>query len=209
MSLSSSLSAHDQATAQAQALHACTDDYYGQFQIEHLRPSPDNRKRFNEQALQELAASIATMGVAQAILIRPVTPTADRPEPFEIDAGERRCRASKIAGKSTILALCRQLSDLDAAKIRILENLQREDPHPMEEAEGYQLLMLQHGFTADQLVDEIKKSRAYVYARLKLCALTTEVREQFMDDKLSAATALLIARIPNPKLQVRAAREVS
>ncbi|KAK0349144.1 hypothetical protein LTR94_034331, partial [Friedmanniomyces endolithicus] len=133
-----------------------------------MRASPDNRKRFNEQALQELAASIKTMGVAQAILIRPVTPTAESPEPFEIVAGERRFRASKIAGKATIPALCRQLSDLDAAKIRILENLQREDPHPMEEAEGYQLLMLQHGFTADQLVDEVKKSRSYIYGRLKL-----------------------------------------
>jgi ParB/RepB/Spo0J family partition protein len=208
MNLPPPLSAHQLATADAQAEHALTDGYYGQFELNKLRPSPDNRKRFNEQALQELAASIKTMGVAQAILIRPVTPTAESPEPFEIVAGERRFRASKIAGKATIPALCRQLTDLDAAKIRILENLQREDPHPMEEAEGYQLLMLQHGFTADQLVDEVKKSRAYIYGRLKLCALTTEVREQFLDDKVPASTALLIARIPVPALQIRALGEI-
>lgn len=208
MTLPAPLSAHELATTEAQAIHAETDGYYGQFEITKLRASPDNRKRFNEQALQELAASITTMGVAQAILIRPVTPTEDAPEVFEIVAGERRFRASKIAGKTHIPALCRPLSDLDAAKIRILENLQREDPHPMEEAEGYQLLMLQHGYTADQLVDEIKKSRAYVYARLKLCALTLEVREQFLDNKLSASTALLIARIPVPALQVKAAQEI-
>jgi ParB/RepB/Spo0J family partition protein len=208
MSLPQPLSAHDLATADAQALHAETDGYYGQFELSKLRASPDNRKRFNEQALQELAESIKTMGVAQAILIRPVTPTEDAPEVFEIVAGERRFRASKLAGKTTIPALCRPLSNLDAAKIRILENLQREDPHPMEEAEGYQLLMLQHGFTADQLVDEVKKSRAYIYGRLKLCALTTEVRELFLDDKLSASTALLVARIPVPALQIKAAEEI-
>lgn len=202
------LSAHDQATAEAQALQAIADGYYGQFELIKLRASPDNRKRFNEQALQELAASIATMGVAQAILIRPVTPTTEAPEPFEIVAGERRFRASKIAGRTHIPALCRQLSDLDAAKIRILENLQREDPHPMEEAEGYQLLMMQHGFTADQLVDEVKKSKAYIYARLKLCSLTPAVRELFLDNKLSASTALLVARIPVPALQIKAAQEI-
>lgn len=208
MNLPPPLSAHELATAEAQSEHALTDGYYGQFELDKMRASPDNRKRFNEQALQELAASIKTMGVAQAILVRPVTPTPEFPQLFEIVAGERRFRASKIAGKTTIPALCRTLSDLDAAKIRILENLQREDPHPMEEAEGYQLLMLQHGFTADQLVDEVKKSRAYIYARLKLCSLSTEVREKFLDNKLSASTALLIARIPVPALQVKAAQEI-
>lgn len=78
----------------------------------------------------------------------------------------------------------------------------------MEEAEGYQLLMLQHGFSADQLIDEVKKSRAYIYARLKLCSLTPAVREQFLDNKLSASTALLVARIPVPALQVKAAQEI-
>ncbi|XYJ11788.1 ParB/RepB/Spo0J family partition protein [Telluria sp. B2] len=181
---------------------------YGLYELAKLRRSPDNRKRFNEQNLQELAASIKSMGVAQPILIRPVTPTAEEPEEFEIVAGERRYRASKIAGMTTIPAMCRHLSDLDAAKIRILENLQREDPHEMEEAEGYQLLMMQHGYSADQLADEIKKSRAYIYARLKLCALTPEVREQFLDGKIPASTALLIARIPVPALQVKALDEI-
>jgi ParB/RepB/Spo0J family partition protein len=208
MSLPPPLSPHDLATADAQAMHAATDDYYGQFEVAKLRASLDNRKRFNEQALQELAASIKTMGVAQAILIRPVTPTAEAPEPFEIVAGERRFRASKIAGKTHIPALCRKLSDLDAAKIRILENLQREDPHPIEEAEGYQLLMQQHGYDADQLADEIKKSRSYIYGRLKLCALTQKARDACFDDKISASIALLIARIPVKSLQEKCLDEV-
>lgn len=181
---------------------------YRDIELSKIRISPDNRKRFNEAALQELAASIKSMGVAQPILIRPVAPTEEQPEEYEIVAGERRYRASNIAGMGTVPAIIRQLSDLDAAKIRILENLQRENPHEMEEAEGYQLLMLQHGYNADQLADEVKKSRAYIYGRLKLCALTTEVREQFLDNKIPASTALLIARIPVPALQIRALGEI-
>ncbi|MFC5551778.1 ParB/RepB/Spo0J family partition protein [Massilia aerilata] len=208
MTLPPPLSAHDLAIVDAQVQHTFDDGHYGHFEIAKLRASPDNRKRFNEQALQELAESIKTMGVAQAILIRPVTPTEDAPQEFEIVAGERRFRASKIAGKTHIPALCRKLSDLDAAKIRILENLQREDPHPMEEAEGYQLLMLQHGFTADQVAYEVNRSRSYIYGRLKLCALGLEVRELFLDNKLSASTALLVARIPSWQLQAKAAQEI-
>lgn len=181
---------------------------YGFYDIARMRRSPDNRKRFNELALNELAASIKAMGVAQPILIRPVTPTAEAPEEYEIVAGERRYRASIIAGLTTIPAICRNLSDLDAAKIRILENLQREDPHPIEEAEGYQLLMQQHGYDADQLADEVKKSRSYIYGRLKLCALTEKARDACFDDKISASIALLIARIPVKSLQEKCLKEV-
>jgi ParB/RepB/Spo0J family partition protein len=181
---------------------------YGVFALSRIRISPDNRKRFNEPALQELAASIKSMGVAQPILMRPVTPTAEQPEDFEIVAGERRFRASTIAGMADIPAMVRKLTDLQAAKLRILENLQREDPHEMEEAEGYQLLMQQHGYNADQLAEEVSKSRAYIYGRLKLCALTLPVREQFLENKISASTALLIARIPVPALQIRALDEI-
>lgn len=182
---------------------------FGIHKIAEIRISPDNRKRFNEQALIELAASIKAMGVAQPILMRPVTPTPEQPEIYEIVAGERRYRASTIAGLTEIPAMVRTLTDLQAAKIRILENLQREDPHPLEEAEGYELLMQQHGYNADQLADEIKKSRSYVYGRLKLCALSLDVRPLFLENAISASTALLIARIPVPALQARAAKEVT
>ncbi len=184
------------------------DGEYMVNRVSDIRPSPDNRKRFDEGQLQELAASIKAMGVAQPILVRPVTPTEAQPEPFEIVAGERRWRASRIAGNVAIPTMVRSLSDLQAAKIRILENLQREDPHPMEEAEGYELLMQQHGYNADQLAEEIKKSRAYVYGRLKLCALTSLVRQPFLENKLSASTALIIARIAVPHLQLQAFREI-
>lgn len=190
------------------AAQATDAGVYGIYELARIRISPDNRKRFDQVKLTELAASIKAMGVAQPILIRPVTPTAEQPEEFEIVAGERRYRASIIAGMSTIPAMCRKLSDVDAAKIRILENLQREDPHPIEEAEGFQMLMLQHGYSADQLAEEVHRSRAYVYGRLKLCALTLEVRDQVLDGKVDASTALLVARIPVPALQVRAMAEI-
>lgn len=184
------------------------DSAFNVVNLRDIRISKTNRKRFNEAAMQELAASIKEIGVAQPILIRPVTPTDAEPEGFEIVAGERRYRASIIAGVPTIPAMCRTLTDLQAAKIQILENLQRENPHPLEEAEGYENLMMSHGYNADQLADELKRSRSYIYGRLKLCNLALELRDDFLDDKFNHSVALLIARIPTPTLQVKAAKEI-
>jgi ParB/RepB/Spo0J family partition protein len=183
---------------------------FGNYNLVHIRISRTNRKRFNQAKLSELAASILSKGLAQPILIRPVTPTADEPQSFEIVAGERRFRACIIAGLSVIPAFCRNLSDQEALELQILENLQRDNPHPLEEAEGYERLMMKHGYTADQLVDKLNKSRSYVYGRLKLCALNLEVRELFLDNEehLQASTALLIARIPLAKLQTKALNEI-
>lgn len=182
---------------------------FGYFNLGDIRISKTNRKRFSQAKLDELAASIRAKGVAQPILLRRVEPTAEEPQQYEIVAGERRFRASIIAGLLTIPAMLRTLTDVEALELQILENLQRDDPHPLEEAEGYERLMLERNYSVDQLADKLSKSRSYVYGRLKLCALTTTVREQFLDGKFEAATALLIARIPNPTLQVKAAKEVS
>ena len=174
-----------------------------------IRPSYTNRKRFNQTALEQLAANIKEVGIVQPILIRPVTPTVDAPQHFEIVAGERRWRAGNIAELQRGPTMIRKLTDLQAREIQLLENLQREDPHPMEEAEGFQELMLNAGYTADRLVEKLKKSRSHIYGRLKLCALTTEVREKFLDDAITPSTALLIARIPVPALQIKALGEIS
>ncbi|WP_428719114.1 ParB/RepB/Spo0J family partition protein [Undibacterium curvum] len=177
-------------------------------QMNQIRISKTNRKHFNPLKMTELAASIKEIGVAQPILIRPVTPTGDEPQIYEVVAGERRFRASEIAGKTSIPAMIRVLTDLQAAKIQIFENLHREDPHELEEALGYQALMLSHGYSADQLVTELKKSRSYIYARLKLCSLAAPLHEPFLDGKIDASTALLLARIPVPDLQVKAYKEI-
>ncbi len=182
---------------------------FGKFNLSHIRVSSTNRKRFNAEKLQQLADSVRDKGVAQPILIRPVAPTADAPQRWEIVAGERRFRASIMAGLSHIPAIARELSDHDAIELQILENLQREDPHPLEEAEGYERLMLKHGYSADQLAERLAKSRSYIYGRLKLCALALDVREPFLNDEISASIALLIARIPVPALQSKALTEIT
>lgn len=176
--------------------------------LDQIRISKTNRKHFNELKMTELAASIKEMGVAQPILIRPVTPTADEPQIYEVVAGERRFRGSQMAGRTTIPTMIRVLTDLQAAKIQIFENLHREDPHELEEALGYQALMLSHGYSADQLVTELKKSRSYIYSRLKLCSLAAPLHDPFLDGKIDASTALLLARIPVPDLQVQAYMEI-
>ncbi len=184
------------------------DAIYGSCAPNLIRKSSENRKRFDESALQELAASVKAKGVLQPILVRPVVPTPDEPQELEIVAGERRWRASIIAELDSIPYICRAMSDLEAAEIRILENLQREDPHELEEAEGYERLMQKHGYDVDQLATQIHKSRSYIYGRLKLCALTPIAREMFFEGKLTASTALLVARIPIPVLQIEAMKTI-
>ena len=127
---------------------------------------------------------------------------------FEVVAGERRVRASKIVGKEEILASVRDLSDQQVAKIQLIENLQREDVHPLAEAEGYEELLKKHGYSVDQIAAETGKSKAYIYARVKLLALDPSSRKFFQENKLSASTALLIARIPVASLQRQAAAEI-
>ncbi|MBY0556518.1 MAG: ParB/RepB/Spo0J family partition protein [Burkholderiaceae bacterium] len=182
---------------------------FGHYNLVHIRVSYTNRKRFSLPALAELAESIKDIGVAQPILIRPVTPTADAPQRYEIVAGERRFRAAIMADKIRIPAICRPLTDAEAAKIQILENLQREDPHPLEEAEGFQNLMLAHGYTVERIMEDLKHSRTYIYNRLKLCALCTSARDLFYDNKLTTEVAQLIARIPTPELQTQAAVSIT
>lgn len=176
-----------------------------------VRISYTNRTRFNLEALQQLAENIAEVGILQPILMRPVTPTADAPQILEVVAGERRFRAAVMAGLFRAPGSIKILSDKQAVEIQLLENIQRENPHPLEEAIGFEQLMLQHGYNADQLAAKIKQSRSYVYGRLKLCALSIKAREMFLDDvqRLPASTALLIARIPTPDLQDKALIEIT
>ena len=184
------------------------DEGYRDIPLHLVRISYTNRKRFDPEALQQLADNIAEVGILQPILMRPVTPTPEAPEIFEIVAGERRFRAAVMACLAKAPANIKHLTDKQAAVIQLLENIQRENPHPLEEAEGYQGLMHSHGYSIEQLIEHTKKSRAYIYARLKLCALALESREAFLDDKVSASTALLIARIPTPDLQKKALKEI-
>lgn len=182
-----------------------TDNRYDTLPLNNIRISRTNRTRFNKAALTELAASIKANGLISPIIVRLVEPTEAEPENYEIVCGERRYRASKIAGLETIAVIIRSLSNTQAAELQLIENLQREDPHPLEEAEGYQALMLESGYTADMLAEKLNKSRSQIYARLKLCNLCPDMRDKFFENKgFTPSLALLIARIPVPALQLEA-----
>lgn len=166
------------------------------------------RKNFNPAKLAELAESIKTSGVLQPILVRPLTgervADTDRGVQFEIIAGARRYRASHAAGVKTIPAIVRVMGNDEAMEAAILENLQRDDLTELEEAEGYEALMQHASINADQVGGKIGKSRSYVYGRLKLLDLSMECKQAMRDGKIDASRALLIARIPDGKLQLKA-----
>lgn len=132
---------------------------------------------------------------------------------YELVAGERRWRASKAAGLADIPATVRDLSDEQCLQIQVIENLQRDDLHPLEEAEGYEALMKLPGkdgkkHTADDIAIQVGKSKSYIYAKLKLLALCAEARKACFEGKINESIALLIARIPIEDLQRRALKEV-
>lgn len=167
-------------------------------QLSQTPAQKERRAHFDKTKLEELAESIKGVGVLQPIVVRPSPFREVEEELFEVVAGERRVEASKLAGLQEILASIRELDDHQVAKIQLIENLQREDVHPIAEAEGYDELLKKHSYTIEQLAAEVGKSKAYVYARIKLLALDHTCRLAFYRGELNASTALLIARIPGP-----------
>jgi ParB/RepB/Spo0J family partition protein len=183
--------------------------------------SPSNpRKRFDDAYIVELADSIKNHGLIQPITVRPLSLDSlfafnrtacegDERPTYEIVVGECRWRAAKLAGLAEIPAFWRELDDKQVLEIQVIENLQRRDVHPIEEAEGYQALIARHGYTADQIAAKISKSRSYVYGRLKFASLCRDARDAFYDGRLDASVALLVARIPGETLQKKATKEVT
>ena len=166
------------------------------------------RKHYDQTALAELATNIKQVSVIEPIIVRPLAKPQGKAA-FEIVAGERRWLASQKAGLTTVPAIARTLDDQQVLEIQLVENLHREGLHELDEAEGYEALMKQHHYGIDELIAKLGKSRAYIYARLKLLALGKKARTAFYDGKLSASTALLLARIPGEKLQDDALKLVS
>ena len=166
------------------------------------------RSHYDEAALKELAENIKAVQVIEPIIVRPKSGGNDA-ESFEIVAGERRWRASRQAGLESIPAIVRALDDGQVLEIQLVENLHREGLHELEEAEGYEILMQQHHYGMEELSAKLGRSRAYLYARLKLLALDKKSREAFYGGKLTASTALLLARIPVPALQQEALKAIT
>ncbi len=175
---------------------------------DQIRPSPFNhRRKFN--GLDELGASLLEKGVISPLTVRPSIQADPDDEPFELVVGERRWRAATKVGLGTIPVIVRELGDREVIEIQLVENVQREDVHPMEEAEGYSVLIEKHGYDVDQLVTKTGKSRTAIYNRLKLLKLAPRARKAFLDDKFNASIAELISRIPTSQLQDQAVGDIT
>jgi ParB family transcriptional regulator, chromosome partitioning protein len=152
------------------------------------------RKHFDETELNELASSIRTHGVLQPILVRPI---ADGK--FEIVAGERRWRAAQKAGLHSIPAVVRELNEVEVLEIAIVENVQRMDLNPLEEAQGFQALIDRFGRTQQEIADAVGKSRPHIANMLRLLALPDDLQDMVRDGRLSAGHARAILTAPDPR----------
>jgi len=169
-----------------------------EIRLDQIQPHPGNRTvgGFNQEKLEQLADSIRTVGVQQPAVIRQIEDDGK----YELVAGERRWRAAKIAGLQTLPCVIRDLDDIEVLKIQTIENLQREDIHPLDEADGYQRLREKAGYDVELLAKDVGRSVSYIYQRLKLLELIPEARKEFVDGIIAAGHAILIARL-QPKQQ--------
>lgn len=172
--------------------------------ISEITPNKDQpRKTFDETALEELAESIKQHGVLQPLLVRPL-PNGG----YQLVAGERRWRASRKAGLREVPVVVKELTDTETMEIAIIENLQREDLNPIEEAEGLQALIDKCGFTQEEIASSVGKSRPAIANSLRLLRLPKEVRELTRDGKISAGHARALISLDNDALIIEAAENV-
>jgi ParB/RepB/Spo0J family partition protein len=173
--------------------------------VERIEPNPDQpRMVFDQAALDELAASIREHGVLQPILVRPLGPNT-----YQLVAGERRWRASKLAGQETIPALIEEIDDDTALEIAIIENLQREDLSPLDEAAMFDRMVHEHGYSIRKLADKLGKDKGYLENRLRLADAPPEIRELVSLRKDSLSHAYELLKVEDPKKRRRLAAQVA
>lgn len=173
-------------------------EQFRELPLVQVHESPTNpRRRFNVAALNELAANVKRHGILMPILTREVA------SGFEIIAGARRFRAAKIAELETIPVRVCEMGDAEVLEVQVIENLQREDVHPIEEADGYQALIDRHGYTVATLAERCNRSESYIVRRLRLTKLEDQIKSLFLDGELQLGHALLFARL-DPERQLEA-----
>ena len=160
------------------------------------------RKYFDEEQLDELRESIETHGVLEPIIVRPVKGR------YEVVVGERRWRASQLAGLKSIPAVVRSLSDKETMEIALVENLQREDLNPLEEAEAYRRLMVEFDLTQEEVAARVGKKRSTIANRLRLLELDEEIRLEIETGRLSAGHAKVLLGVPDKAMRSKLARRV-
>ncbi len=168
--------------------------------VEPNRKQP--RKNFDEDALQELADSIKQFGLLQPILVQ------DRKDHYEIIAGERRWRAAKLAGLKEVPVIIRNYSEQEIAEISLIENIQREDLNPIEEAQAYKRLLTEFNMKQDEVAEKVSKSRTAITNSVRLLKLCDEVQEMVIDEKISTGHARALLAIEDKEEQYTVAQRI-
>lgn len=168
--------------------------------VEPNREQP--RKNFDEDALQELADSIKQFGLLQPILVQ------DRKDYYEIIAGERRWRAAKLAGLKEVPVIIRNYTEQEIVEISLIENIQREDLNPIEEAQAYKRLLTEFNLKQDEVAERVSKSRAAVTNSIRLLKLCDEVQQMVIDEMITTGHARALLAVENPEEQYSLAQKI-
>ncbi len=175
--------------------------------VQQIEPNPNQpRKVFNEERLNELAESIRIHGVVTPITVRQTDAIGSR---YQIIAGERRWRAARIAKLEEIPAMVLDANESEVMEISLIENLQREDLNPIEEAEGYELLMRQFGLTQEEVSKRVVKSRSAIANSLRLLGLPEEIQAMVTDGMLTGGHARAVLSVADESRRMEAARRMS
>lgn len=174
-----------------------------QIKLSLVEPNRDQpRKKFSEESLAELADSIKQYGIIQPLIVQ------DKKDYYEIIAGERRWRAAKIAGLKEVPVIVRDISQQEVMEISLIENIQRENLNPIEEALAYKRLLEEFNLKQDEVAKRVSKSRTAVTNSMRLLKLTEEVQQMVIDEKLSMGHARCLVSIEDPEMQKKIALQV-
>jgi len=174
-----------------------------ELKITDIEPNKEQpRKNFNQEKLQALAESIREHGVVQPIIVK------KQDKVYTIIAGERRWRAAKMAGLKTIPSIIKDLSSKETMEIALIENLQREDLNPIEEAEAFQKLMEEHGMTQEELSKLVGKSRAAIANSVRLLTLPEKIKDMLINEQLTPGHARALITIEDTEKQLKIAEEI-
>lgn len=166
--------------------------------IDSIHPNPyQPRKKFSEESLEELSSSIKAYGVIQPISVRKIDD-----DKYELIAGERRLRASKLAGLTLVPSILIDTNNEDTAVIALIENLQREDLNFIEEAEGYSLLITDHGFTQQEVAEKVGKNQSTIANKLRILKLSKKIKEMVIENRLTERHARALLKLPTEALRL-------
>ena len=186
-----------------QIYETTTSDEIIELNVDEIRPNPyQTRKIFNDEALKELAESIKINGVFQPIIVKKSI------KGYDLVAGERRLRASKLAGKQTIPAIIRDFSDQQMIEIALLENLQRENLNVIEEALAYKSMIEKLNLTQDELSNKVSKSRSHITNILGLLRLPSEIQKMLVNNQLTMGHARVLSKLENEEKMLEYAKMI-